>query len=91
MIDLNPGFGLHFRVTAPHYVKNGSEVSVSFSITFRTPEIERRGDAHNFNAFLRRTGLRPAPVGRHPWRDRLKCFAVRAIRKVLRLYGGRRR
>jgi len=89
--DLNPGFGLHFPATAPHYVKNGPEVSVSFSITFRTPDIERRSDTHNFNAYLRRRGLRPAPVGRHPWRDNLKCFTVRAGRKVLRLFGDRTR
>jgi hypothetical protein len=89
--DLKPGFGLHFPVTAPHYVKNGSEVSVSFSITFRTPDIARRGEAHNFNAFLRRNGLRPAPVGMHPWRDQLKSFTFRAGRQVHRLLGGRTR
>jgi len=83
--DLKPGFGLHFPVTAPHYVKNGSEVSVSFSITFRTPDIARRGEAHNFNTFLRRAGMQPAPVGMHPWRDHLKSFTVRAGRRVNRL------
>jgi hypothetical protein len=86
--DLNPGFGLHFPVTAPHYVKNGTEVSVSFSITFRTPDIERRSMVHNFNAFLRRRGLRPAPVGKHPWRDSVKCFNFRVGRKLQQLLGG---
>jgi ribosomal protein L16 Arg81 hydroxylase len=85
--DLKPGFGLHFPVTAPHYVQNGSEVSVSFSITFRTPDIERRSMVHNYNAFLRRRGLRPAPVGMHPWRDSVKCFNFRAARKLRRLFG----
>jgi Cupin-like domain len=87
--DLTPGFGLHFPVTAPHYVKNGSEVSVSFSITFRTPDIERRSETHNFNAVLRRSGLRPAPVGKHPWRDCLKGFNIRVGRKLHRLLVGR--
>ena len=86
--DLTPGFGLHFPATAPHYVKNGSEVSISFSITFRTPDIERRSEVHNFNAFLRRTGLRPAPAGMHPWRDSAKSFNVRVGRKLHRLLGG---
>jgi hypothetical protein len=85
--DLKPAFGLHFPATAPHYVRNGAEVSVSFSITFRTPDIERRGDAHIFNAYLRRSGLRPAPVGRHPGRDAVKSFTVRAGRKVFRAFG----
>jgi ribosomal protein L16 Arg81 hydroxylase len=84
--DLTPGLGLHFPVTAPHYVKNGPEVSVSFSITFRTPDIERRSETHNFNAFMRRSGLRPAPAGMHPRSDRLKSIAVRAFRKSSRLF-----
>ena len=33
--ELNPGDGLHFPLTWPHWVKNGNEVSISFSITFR--------------------------------------------------------
>lgn len=85
--DLKPGFGLHFPTSAPHYVRNGPEVSISFSITFRTPDIERRGDAHNFNAFMRSYGIQPVPVGRHPLGDHLKCIAVRAGRKVHRVLG----
>ncbi len=87
--DLKPGFGLHFPVTAPHYVKNGPEVSVSFSVTFRTPDIERRSEVHNFNAFMRRSGLRPAPAGKHPWRDSLKGFNLRVGRKFQRLLVGK--
>ncbi|MGH7339997.1 MAG: cupin-like domain-containing protein, partial [Candidatus Rokuibacteriota bacterium] len=34
--ELAAGDGLYFPVTWPHWVKNGPEVSVSFSITFRT-------------------------------------------------------
>ncbi len=34
--DLQPGSGLHFPVTYPHWVKNADEVSISFSIAFRT-------------------------------------------------------
>ena len=83
--DLTPGFGLHFPVAFPHYVKNGAEVSISFSITFRTPDIERRSDTHNFNAWLRRRGVQPAAVGRHPLRDHMKCVIVRAGRKASRL------
>ncbi|MFO0967125.1 MAG: cupin-like domain-containing protein [Gemmataceae bacterium] len=85
--DLEPGFGLHFPVTAPHWVENGSEVSISFSITFRTPDLERRSILHSVNGYLRERGFRPAPVGRHPWRDRVKCGLFRAVRKVRRLFG----
>jgi len=83
--DLKPGFGLHFPASAPHYVRNGPEVSISFSITFRTPDIERRGDTHYFNSLMRSSGIQPVPVGRHPFGDHLKCIAVRAGRKVHRV------
>jgi len=85
--DLKPGFGLHFPASAPHYVRNGPEVSISFSITFRTPDIERRGDTHYFNSLMRSSGIQPVPVGRHPFGDHLKCIAVRAGRKVHRVLG----
>lgn len=87
VFDLQPGQGLHFPVTAPHWVQNGDEVSVSFSITFRTPDLERRGAVHNVNAWLRRRGWRPAPAGQHPWRDGLKYNAYRLWRRAARLLG----
>ena len=87
--DLNPGFGLHFPVTAPHYVKNGSEVSISFSITFRTPDIERRSGVHAFNALMRQKGLQPTPVGKRDWLDSLKYFNLRLVRRLQRMLGGR--
>ena len=70
----------------------GGDVSVSFSITFRTPDIERRSDTHDFNAYLRRNGLKPVPLGKHPLRDLVKCITVCVGRKVQRFLGeiGRR-
>lgn len=85
--DLKPGFGLHFPVTAPHWVQNRDEVSISFSITFRTPDLDRRSMLHTVNGFLRDRGINPAPVGKRPWADRLKTSAYRAYRKVRKLLG----
>lgn len=87
VVDLGPGFGLHFPVTAPHWVKNGPEVSLSFSITFRTPDLERRSIVHSVNGFLRRRGWTPSPFGAHPWRDSVKHTAFRAWRRARRLAG----
>jgi hypothetical protein len=86
--DLNPGFGLHFPVTAPHHVRNGEEVSVSFSITFRTPDLKRRRMVHICNAFLRRRGLRPAPAGTHPWHDSLKYLVFGIAQRIHRQFIG---
>lgn len=35
-LDLIPGDGLHVPLDTQHYVRNGAEVSVSFSVTFQT-------------------------------------------------------
>jgi hypothetical protein len=80
--NLKPGHGLHFPVVAPHWVQNGHEVSVSFSITFQTDESLRRQTLHRFNRRLRTVGLRPSPVGFHPRRDAVKFFFLDSLRKV---------
>ena len=82
---LRPGDGVHVPVTAPHWVENGPEVSISFSITFRTADLEQRGMTHGVNAFLRARGLTPTPVGQSPWKDRLKYQAYRAVRKTRKM------
>jgi cupin-like protein len=84
---LTPGEGLHFPVTAPHWVQNGPEVSVSFSITFRTRALEKRSAVHVFNAGLRRRGLTPTSFGRSPWRDALKYNLFRAWLRARKLFG----
>ena len=85
--ELKPGYGLHFPVTYPHFVETGNEVSISFSITFRTPDLERRAILHNFNHTLRGRGWRPTPVGKSPLRDKLKYNAYRLWRKARKLLG----
>ena len=85
--ELKPGFGLHFPVTAPHFVTNGADVSVSFSITFRTPDKETRALAHRCNGALRSYGIKPAPIGHHPFIDSVKSVAYRAGRRIRRLAG----
>lgn len=82
VFTLEPGDGLHIPVTAPHWVENGHEVSVSFSITFRTQDLERRSMAHNVNAYLRRRGWNPSPRGQYPLRDALKVGAYRVARRI---------
>jgi len=82
---LSPGTGVHVPVTAPHWVKNGPAVSISFSITFRSPSTEKRRKLYWMNAQLRRIGIRPAPIGSSRWRDELKhgVFCTLASAKKL--------
>jgi hypothetical protein len=85
--NLYPGDGLHFPVTTPHWVENGDEVSVSFSITFRSAQAERRGLVYEVNHALRRVGIKPSPFGAAPVRDSAKYFAYRALRRTRNLVG----
>ena len=89
MFELNPGQGLHFPVEAPHWVQNGSELSISFSFTFRTDESERREVLYRMNHKLRKLGLSPAPVGKSKLVDGGKFALVRAARLLKRGIPGR--
>lgn len=82
VFQLVPGLGLHFPVTAPHWVQNGDQVSISFSITFRTPASERRNAIYDFNSRLRRRGLQPTPFDKSRLRDSAKFHTYRALRRA---------
>ncbi|MEW6212617.1 MAG: cupin-like domain-containing protein [Acidobacteriota bacterium] len=80
--ELNPGDGLHVPVTAPHYVKVGDNVSISFSVTFRTPRSDRRTIVYTVNSYLRRKGFAPFPYGQSEVRDSIKYNTYRALRRA---------
>jgi quercetin dioxygenase-like cupin family protein len=79
---LHPGDAVYVPVTAPHWVQNGPKVSVSFSVTWRSPDSERAAGLHRLNHVLRARGIRPTPVGRSRARDGAKYAVFRAIRRV---------
>jgi hypothetical protein len=91
IFELSPGVGLHFPVTAPHWVRNGDQVSISLSITFRTPASERRGIVYDVNSSLRRRGMHPKPFGRSWLLDSAKYQTYRALRRARQLIGGAER
>jgi hypothetical protein len=85
--DLGPGDGVHVPVNAPHYVLNGPEVSISFSITFRTPEGDRRSAVYLVNDRLRRLGLKPRAVGSAPIVDGAKYLGFSLYKRATRRLG----
>jgi hypothetical protein len=85
--ELGPGDGIHVPVNAPHYVRNGDEVSVSFSITFRTPRGDRRSMVYVVNDQLRRLGLQPSPVGTLRLVDRAKSVGYSIYKQAQRRLG----
>jgi Cupin-like domain len=87
--ELKAGEALHFPFGAPHWVKNGPAVSISFSVTFRSQMSERQSIVYFMNRRLRRLGLDPMPPERSEWRDSLKYGAFQAARQASRLLRGR--
>jgi ribosomal protein L16 Arg81 hydroxylase len=83
--ELAPGQGVHVPVNAPHYVKNGPEASVSFSITFRTPQGDRRSTVYRVNERMRSIGIKPRPVGQAPLVDRAKHLGYALYKRAQRL------
>lgn len=79
---LEPGDGLYVPVKAPHWVKNGPAVSISFSITWRSAWSYREADARGMNAVLRRIGLKPATPKAFPNQNSGKSLAYRAFRRL---------
>lgn len=82
VFELPPGVGLHVPVTAPHWVKNGDQVSVSLSITFQTPENEKRRTIYRVNSRLRKKGLKPTAYGKSGGIDALKYNGYRVASKL---------
>jgi hypothetical protein len=87
---LDPGHGIYVPVHAPHFVRNGDSVSVSLSITWFTPAIERDARVHALNARLRRLGISPAGPGQRAAADQAKAGAVRVLAAARRTIKGRR-
>lgn len=79
VFDITPGQGLHFPVQAPHWVKNGPEVSISYSVTFRSRLSHRQRRVRFVNALLRRAGLQPRASGSSRTRDGVKLAAYGAL------------
>lgn len=79
--ELEPGHGVYVPPNAPHWVENGPTVSVSFSITFRTPATQRAAQVHAVNARLRRLRISPAPPADR-LSDRAKATVWRSLRAV---------
>jgi hypothetical protein len=69
-------------VKAPHFVENGSAVSISFSITWRSERSVAEGELHGLNRILRRRHLPIVRVGRKPEARALRRLIYRIIRRL---------
>jgi hypothetical protein len=82
---LEPGTALYVPPEAPHMVDNGSDVSISLSVTFRTGVTERGVAAHQLNSRLRRLHVSPRPPGESIVSDTLKASVMRQAQRARRV------
>ena len=79
---LAAGEAVFVPVMAPHFVRNGTAVSISLSITWRSEWSFAEADARGCNMLLRRLGLNPRAPGRYPARNLAKATAWRTYAKL---------
>ena len=89
-LHMTPGDAVYVPVKAPHWVKNGSAPSVSFSITWRSEWSYGESAARGLNHMLRKAGLNPREPRRFPHQNHAKSLAYRAISKARRVLSAER-
>lgn len=81
-VTLVPGDAIHVPVKAPHFVENGTGVSISLSVTWRSERSVAESELHGLNALLRRRGLPTGRIGARPERQGVRRLAYRIMRKL---------
>ena len=78
---IGPGDALHQPALAPHWVQNGSNISISVGIGFSTAVLYRSARIYQANAILRGFGLKPPSPGSNAVLDSLRSGIVSAFSK----------
>ena len=76
---LTPGVAIHNPPLGPHWVRNGSNVSISLSLSFSRPDLEFTARVRQANLCLRQLGLSPRPPGSAARIDGWKSAAIKAM------------
>ncbi|MBW4027379.1 cupin-like domain-containing protein [Acidipila rosea] len=79
--DLSPGKGIHIPVNCPHWLRNGNNISISFSVSYQFKDT-RRKYIYQSNHYLRKMGLKPTPPGLSPAKDKVKCMVMDPLVKI---------
>jgi len=76
---LKAGFGVHVPWLAPHWARNGGQVSIAVSCNFDLASLQRLSAIYKTNHRLRSIGLRPRSPRDPSWRDGAKVFGVQTV------------
>lgn len=81
-VHLAAGDAVYVPVKAPHRVTNGKDISISFSVTWRSRMSVNEADLYRLNRQMRRRGGHPPMPGTHRARDRAALAAFRIGTKL---------
>ena len=80
--DLEAGAGAHVPCLAPHWARNGSEVSIAVSCNFDLESAERQALVYKANRRLRSLRLNPASPREESWSNGAKVWGARTASKM---------
>jgi hypothetical protein len=83
--DIGPGMGVYQPPFFPHLITTGPVLSVSLSLPF-VRQCDPLAEVYRMNAYMRKYGWAPKPVGSRPGVDRLKSLMIRNALKVKRTF-----
>lgn len=81
--ELKAGDGVFVPYLWPHWVRTGSQYSISMAVTWKTKAVMRKNDVFVVNSLLRRFGMPQAAPGRNPALDTVKLALFRSVKAVV--------
>ena len=88
--DLQAGLGVHVPCMAPHWARNGEQVSIAVSCNFDVASVQRLSLIYQTNRRLRSLGIAPRSARDATWSNSAKLLGARtviAMRGLLRAEG----
>jgi hypothetical protein len=84
--DLRAGFGAHVPCMAPHWARNGEQVSIAMSCCFDLASMQRLGLVYKTNHRLRGLGIRPRSPRDETWSNGAKVLGARTVAAMRGLF-----
>jgi hypothetical protein len=77
--DLGAGLGVHVPCMAPHWARNGPDVSIAVSCNFDLASMERLGLIYKTNHRLRSLGIKSSSPRDQTWTNSAKALGARTV------------
>lgn len=81
VFNMKPGNGVHIPVNTGHWLRNGSDISISMNLNFVFHD-RLWGNIYKANHMLRQRGFLPTPPGQNAFKDAVKGVAWSALQRV---------